>query len=120
MNEAISRDQALTRFPELAALTTVQQAGWVFRIAQDADDEPECVMASRSVERYTDALFIYDRYNIVGARVLAEEGGGCVWVKQSSSLYEVVFELLGLPEPGERGAPNLVKSTSLLWKPDVA
>jgi hypothetical protein len=119
MNEAISREDALQRFPELASLATIEQAGWPFRIARDAAGEPECVTASRSIQRYTDALFIYDRNNIVAARVLAEEfdGGGCVWMKQSSSLEEVIYELLGLPEPGEPGAPSLVKQSSLLWTP---
>lgn len=116
-NEPISQEHALTRYPELDALLLIQQAGWVFRIAQDENDEPDCLMGSRTVERYTDALFIYDRYNITGARVLAEEGGGVVWMKYSSSLQEVVHELLGLPEPGEPGAPTLVKRTSRLWTP---
>jgi hypothetical protein len=117
MNETITAEDAFRRYPELEALTIMQQAGWNFRIAQDVDDEPECIMASRSVHDYTDALFIYDRYNITGARVLAEEGGGVVWVKNSSSLQEVVYELLGLPEPGEYGAPTLVKPRSSLWTP---
>lgn len=117
MNEQISREQALARYPELDALFLIQQAGWLFRIAQDEHDEPECFMASRSVERYTDALFIYDQHDITGARVLAEDGGGVVWMKHSSSLEEVVQELLGLPEPNEPGAPTLVKRQSLLWTP---
>jgi hypothetical protein len=117
MNQAISREQALARYPELGALLLIQQAGWIFRIAQDESNEPACFMASRSVQRYTDALFIYDRYNITGARVLAEDDGGVVWMKNSSSLEEVVHELLGLPEPGESGAPTLVKPRSSLWVP---
>lgn len=116
-NEPISPSEALARYPELATLLLMQQAGWTFRVAQDADDEPECVMASRSVEAYTDALFIYDRTTITGARVLAGEGGGCVWMKHSRSLEEVVYELLGLPEPGEPGAPSLVKRSPELWTP---
>ena len=117
MNAPLSREEALSRYPELAALIVMEQAGgWAFRVAQDSNGEPESVMASRSVQRYTDALFIYDRSNITGARVLAEEDG-VVWMKNSCSLQEVVQELLGLPEPGEPRAPNLVKSSGLLWPP---
>ena len=32
-------------------------------------------------------------------------------------LQEVVTGLLGLPEPGQSGAPSLVKRSSLLWTP---
>lgn len=118
MNDAISREDALRRFPELEAIVTMEMAGWVFRVAQDAEGEPECVMASRSIRRYTDALFIYDQHNVTAARVLADEfGGGCVWVRQGADLQEVVYELLGLPEPDEPGAPTLVKPRSMLWTP---
>jgi len=40
-----------------------------------------------------------------------------VWSKEGSDLQEVVYELLGLPEPGEPGAPSLVKRSRLLWTP---
>jgi hypothetical protein len=118
VNAPLSREDALNRYPELAALVTIEDAGgWVFRVASDSNGEPECVMASRTVQLYTDALFIYDRNTITGARVLTDEGGGCVWMKHGGSLEEIVFELLGLPEPGEPGAPSLVKRSSLLWIP---
>jgi hypothetical protein len=55
---------------------------------------------------------------VSAARVLDEEyGGGCVWKKKGGDLQEVVHDLLGLPEPGEPGAPSLVKWSSLLWTP---
>ncbi|MGB3438375.1 MAG: hypothetical protein WBA97_06435 [Actinophytocola sp.] len=75
-------------------------------------------VASNSEQQYTDAIFIFDRSNTTAARVLAEEyGGGCVWSKEGVDLQEVVYDILGLPEPGTPGAPNLVKRSSLLWTP---
>jgi hypothetical protein len=115
MNEAITREDALKLFPELEALTTMEQAGWVFRMSFDAEGEPECLMASRTVQRYTDALFILDQHNVTGSRLLDDAfGGGCVWIKHGADLQEVVHELLGLPEPGDPGAPRLVLRSSVL------
>lgn len=82
-NQPVSPADALARYPELGSLLLMQQAGWVFRVAHDAEDELECVMASRSVQHYTDALFIHDRHTVTGARVIAGEGGGCVWMKMT-------------------------------------
>jgi hypothetical protein len=117
MNESITEADAVRRYPELHDLVTARQAGWVFRPIED-DGELVGIAGSRSLQQYTDALFIFDRTNVSAARVLDDAyGGGCVWSKKSSDLQEVVQELLALPEPGERGAPHLVKRSSLLWTP---
>lgn len=118
MNPAITQEEALLRFPELRDLVTMTQTGWVFRVSLDGNGELECVMASRSVRQYTDALFIYDRHNITGTRLLDDAfGGGCVWLEHGTDLQEIVRDLVGLPEPGEPGAPTLVKRSSVLWTP---
>lgn len=96
----------------------MRQAGWIFRPVGSRDSELIGIVGSFSRERYTDALWIYSRHDVVGVRVLDDEfGGGTVWLKDSGDLQEVVQELLALPEPGERLAPSLVKASSLLWTP---
>ena len=115
--ESITDDDAVRRYPELQALVTARRAGWIFRALHE-DDEPVGIAGSYSRQQYTDALFIFDRANVGAARVLDEAyGGGCVWAKEGCDLQEVVHELLSLLEPGQRGAPALVKRSSLLWTP---
>lgn len=114
---SITEADALRLYPELRELVTVREAGWVFRPIQDGD-ELGGIAGSFSRQQYTDALFILDRTSVSAARVLDDAyGGGCVWSKEGSDLQEVVYELLGLPEPGAVGAPFLVKRSSLLWTP---
>jgi hypothetical protein len=118
MTAPSNNQDTLRRYPELQALVTVREAGWVFRPIQGTGGELEGIAGSYSREQYTDAIFIFDRTNISAARVLdAAYGGGCVWSKGGSDLQEVVQELLALPEPGESGAPSLVKRSGLLWTP---
>lgn len=117
MNESITDMEAVRRYPELQALVTARQAGWIFRALHE-DDEPVGIAGSYSRQQYTDALFIFDRTNVSAARVLDDAcGGGCVWTKEGSDLQEVVHELLGLPEPGQPRAPALIRRSSLLWIP---
>jgi hypothetical protein len=114
----ITEGEALRRFPELHALVTLRRAQWIFRLVGHPDTGLEGVVASYSRQRYTDALWIYDASTVVGVRVLDEDyGGGTVWKKDTGTLPEVVYELLGLPEPDDRLAPKLVKGSSLLWTP---
>ena len=115
--DSVTDEEAVRRYPELQALVTARQAGWIFRTLHE-DDEPVAIAGSYSRQQYTDAVFIFDRTNVSAARVLDEAyGGGCVWTKEGSDLQEVVHELLGLPEPGQSGAPALVKRSGLLWTP---
>ena len=118
MEAPISTDQAIRRYPELQDLVTARDAGWNFRPIQGENGELEGIAGSYSRQQYTDAIFIYDRTTVSAARVLDDSyGGGCVWSTDGSDLQEVVHELLGLPEPGQRLAPTLVKRSSLLWTP---
>lgn len=118
MSLSISEAEAVQRFPELQSLVDVRQAGWNFRPILDDNSSLVGISGSHSVQRYTDAIYIFDRTNVTAARVVADEyGGGCVWSKEGADLQEVVYDILGLPEPGAPGAPNLVKRSSLLWTP---
>lgn len=116
----ITHDQAVARYPELKHLATIRDAGWVFRVIEH-DGERSGLAASRTVRRYTDALFIYDRHLIQAARVLDQAyGGGCVWVKDGTDLEEIVFALLALPEPDTRLAPYLVRQAPQLITPPAS
>jgi hypothetical protein len=117
MTEVIAEEEALRRYPELELLVSIRQAGWRFRRLHQ-EDQLIGIAGSLSRERYTDAVFVFDRGDISAARVLDDdEGGGCVWSMTGSDLREVLGELLGLPEPGERGAPTIVRRHSGLWSP---
>lgn len=115
----ITEREALRLFPELRELVTIRRIGWVFRpVGNREAQDLQGIVGSYTRQRYTDALWIYDRSNVVGVRVLQPEyGGGTVWQKDSGDLEEVVQELLELPEPDDRLAPKLVKPQ--LWTPDV-
>jgi hypothetical protein len=118
VTEPITETDAIRRFPELRELIAARDAGWAFRPFLDEVGTLEGIAGSFSRDQYTDAIFIWDRTNVSAARVLDDAyGGGCVWAKEGSDLQEVVHELLGLPEPGEPGAPSLVKRSRLLWTP---
>lgn len=117
MTEVITDEEAVRRYPELEVLVAIRQAGWRFRPLHE-DGQLVGIVGSRSRERYTDAIFVFDRGDISAARVLDDaEGGGCVWTKAGADLREVADELLGLPEPGERAAPSLVKRPGGLRMP---
>jgi hypothetical protein len=118
MSELITEEDALRQYPELQQLMTIRCAGWNFRIIEDDRYRLTGLAASMSRKQYTDALFIFDSTNVSAVRLLAEEyGGGCVWKKSGADLQEVVTDLLGLPEPGESGAPSLVTKSRLPWTP---
>lgn len=118
MDELITEDDAVRRYPQLQALVSVKRAGWTFRVIEDEAHRLSGIAGSFSRRQYTDALFIFDDTDVSGVRLLADDyGGGCVWKKSGVDLQEVVDDLLGLPEPGEHGAPTLVTKSRLLWTP---
>lgn len=117
-HESITEADALREFPELSALLAIREAGWNFYHLRNPDGSLLAVAASRSQQRYTDALLIYDRTHVVANRLLDPEfGGGVVWFKDGGGLREVVTDLVALPAPGEPGAPSLVIRSSQFWTP---
>lgn len=118
MSLSLSHADAVRHYPELQALIDARQAGWNFRPITNESCALTGISGSYSVQQYTDALYIYDRTHVTAARVLDDAyGGGCVWCKEGSDIREIVYDILGLPEPGTSGAPHLVKRSSLLWTP---
>ncbi|WNV85038.1 hypothetical protein [Umezawaea sp. Da 62-37] len=117
MNLPIVEQEAVRQYPELHTLVVARRSGWIFRTLVESG-QTVGIAGSLSRQQYTDAIFVFDRSNVSAARVLDDTyGGGCVWCRERADLEEVVTDLLGLPEPGESGAPNLVKRSSLLWTP---
>ncbi|MDQ3576641.1 MAG: hypothetical protein M3443_03365 [Actinomycetota bacterium] len=102
---AITEAAALHRYPELK---TMREAGWNFS-ALGGKDELVNIAATRSHDRYTDTLFIFEGTQVLANRMLSyEHGGGFVWTREGNDLQQIVRELCGLPAPGEPGAPSLV------------
>ncbi|MGO1051271.1 hypothetical protein [Crossiella sp. CA198] len=95
--------------PELIVLAALRDAGWVFRPWVEAGHT--LGLAGSFTDRdYTDAVFIADRDDARAVRLLADQPGatgGVVW-DFSGSLREVVAELIALPAPHSRLAPQLV------------
>jgi hypothetical protein len=115
MTEPITERQALHLYPELRTLLAVRRAGWIFREIREGG-ETVGIAGSLSRRQYTDAIFIFDRRDVAAARVLDDSyGGGCVWSRERADLAEIVTELLALPEPGQRGAPELVRRSNPRW-----
>ncbi|UVS78987.1 hypothetical protein [Actinokineospora sp. UTMC 2448] len=108
-------NDSVRRYPELAELVRLKDAGWVFRPLRDGRGELAGLVGTRCRQDFTDALFVFDRGHFVGARVL--DGDGCVWLKDGGDLAEIARDLSALPEPDAPGAPRLVRRPSLLWTP---
>lgn len=119
VTQMITRDDALRTYPQLRALLEFSPSSqWIFRYIENGAGEVVALAGSRSLQRYTDAIFILGPGEVGAARVLDEAyGGGCIWQRDGGDLQEVIYDLLGLPEPGEVGAPTLVKASGSLWTP---
>ncbi|MGQ0841017.1 hypothetical protein [Actinokineospora sp.] len=118
LHEPITEAAALRRFPELAELVEIRRAGWDFHRLHDENGDLLGIAASHSKQRYTDAVFLFDRAHFVGCRTVTDEDdGGVVWLKEGKDLQEIVRELVDLPAPGEPGAPALIIRASALWTP---
>jgi hypothetical protein len=115
----ITLDSALAQYPELQAVLGMKAAGWTFREVAAEDDPTVCIgiVGTCSRQRFTDAIWIFGRTDVVGVRVLDEAyGGGTVW-RRDGELEAVIAELNALPGPEDRLAPKLVRHSSLLWTP---
>ncbi|GGS40382.1 MULTISPECIES: hypothetical protein [Actinokineospora] len=113
----ITEASAVARFPELAQLAALRTAGWRFRPLADDRGGLLCIAGCRCHRLHTDALYVFDRFHVVGVRLLEGDGGGVVWLRDGSDLTEIVRDLIALPAPGEPGAPNLVMRPNALWLP---
>ncbi|MBM7776586.1 hypothetical protein JOD54_006790 [Actinokineospora baliensis] len=111
--DPITEAEALRRFPELGALVALRERQWRFHLLGE-NDELVAVAATHTEERFTDAVFVFDRHHVLANRLVAD---GVVWMKDGTDLVEVVTDLLALPLPGEPGAPSLVIRSTSLWIP---
>jgi hypothetical protein len=105
---------AIRRYPELADLAALRDAGWLFRPIADNDGRPIGLVGYHNRPMYTDALYIFDRCDTKAVRLLADQpgaAGGIVW-HYEGLLAAAIHELLALPEPGHRLAPRLIIARS--------
>jgi hypothetical protein len=110
---------AVARYPELQRLIDLRQCGgWSFQPVQ-VDGHLELLTGARVwPDGWSDAIAIRDRGDAKAFR--CDPAGGEVWGREGS-LAEVIDGLLELPEPGQPGAPTLVKARAQLWTPnDIA
>ncbi|MBP2472595.1 hypothetical protein JOF53_001467 [Crossiella equi] len=101
--------EAAGQDPELVVLAALRDAGWNFRPWVEGQ-QTLGIVGSFSDKDFTDAVFIADRHDVRAVRLLADtpgSKGGVVW-DYTGTLTDAVSELLALPAPRTRLAPQLV------------
>ncbi len=105
MSEALDRVRDLKR------------AGFGFLAHRDADGEILTLQATRIRAGHIETVLIHDEHDALAARCRDDERAAVVW-HQAGSTADVIAELLDLPAPGNRGAPDLGRRPpSELWLP---
>ncbi|SDC87779.1 hypothetical protein [Actinokineospora iranica] len=110
-NSVITEADAVTRVPQLRALSAARDHGWRFHLLAD-DGGAFAVAASRERARHTDLVFVFGPA-VVGLRV-APEVDGVVWIAHRAAVADLARELAEIPAPGEPGAPRVVIPVSAL------
>lgn len=109
---APTEQEALRRYPELAELVTLRQAGWQFVHRLDGSGRVAQVDGYRRWPGgWTDAIGIKAGTDALGIRMTGAEEPDILW-QFSGTLPEVVGKLLRLPAPEIRTAPRLVLATA--------
>lgn len=108
-------------FPELRPLIDIRNAGWKFLPVGNGPDIPELDAARVWHGGWRDALRIRTATDAMGLRIRLPADNHTrpeiVW-EFSGTLADVVGELLVLPMPEARAAPNLIiGSAPGLWTP---
>jgi hypothetical protein len=109
---------AVRLYPELKRLIALKQSGgWVFQ-PTIVDGELELLTGYRVwlVGGWSDAIAISERTSAKSYRCNAD--GGVVW-KREDTLACVLDELIKLPRPDARSAPQLVIGARHLWVPGM-
>jgi len=98
--------EAVSRFPELAQVVLIRDAGWKFLPVEVDDNGPIQLDASRVwPDGWRDAIRVRSATDALGIRMRVEHHV-IVW-ECTGTLAEVVGALLALPTPGTRLAPHL-------------
>lgn len=104
--------EALRLYPELAELITMRQAGWRFVHRLDGSGQVAQVDAYYCWPGgWTDAIAIQAGTDALGIRMNGAEPPDILW-QFSGTLAEVVGQLLCLPAPQSRIAPQLIIVTA--------
>lgn len=109
--------RAVVRYPELTRLIALRQSRrWTFRIERVDGGEVELVAGGRLWSSgWSEAIAVRDVGDVRAFRL--DPSWGEVWSREGG-LVEVVDALLELPEPGQAGAPVLVRGPApRLWLP---
>lgn len=105
MSEALDRVRDLVR------------AGFTGVLHRDEHGEVIAVQATRLRAGHIETVLIHDENDALAARCRDEAHPAVVW-HRAGSTADVIAELLDLPTPGARGAPNLAgRRPSELWLP---
>lgn len=116
---ALTAEAAVELFPTLGALLLLKDAGWKFF----PNDGTDALLDGAKVWRHgwRDAVRVNDLNDALGMRLHLpgdrHSRDEITW-EETGGLEEVVYKLLGLPEPGTRLAPNrAIGSAPQLWTP---
>ncbi len=105
MSDALDRVRDLVR------------VGFTGVLHRDEHGEIIAVQATRVRAGHIDTVLISGEHDALAARCRDENHPTVIW-HQSGSTADLITELLDLPAPGTRGAPNAARATpSELWIP---
>jgi hypothetical protein len=108
----VQDEEAVERYPELAGLVLIRDAGWQFMHHHGASGEVTCIDGYYQWPGgQTDAIAIKNRTDVLAVRMTDDEPPGIVW-QCADTLAAVVGELLSLPAPDDRLAPRLRLGTA--------
>jgi hypothetical protein len=112
--DLVEDEEAVNRYPELAGLVLIRDAGWRFLHHHDASGEVTCVDGYYQWPGgQTDAIAIKNSTDVLAVRMTNDEPPGIVW-QCADTLAVVVGELLCLPAPDDCLAPRLRLGTAPL------
>lgn len=103
----------------MRALQRLRAAGFGGLPIMDSLGQLDALFLSRTHRGVIDCLFVYGETETIASRVRDEPDlrNAVLWT-YAGDLVAAVSELLELPAPGERGAPNLAhREPSELWIP---
>lgn len=119
MNDAMRHNAlvALTAHPELRGLVELMRRGWQIVPLLDELGQVVEIQGTKGWpgSLHVDVIRIRDRDDVQGLRSDGEQPPRLLWVRHGA-LDEVVDDLLALPAPGTRAAPQLAAGpVAPLW-----
>lgn len=120
--KSLTAEEAVQLFPALRHLLLLREAGWKFLPIENPDADSSVLDGARVwPQGWRDCIRVKDETNTLGLRIHVpadnHTGSEIVW-ERTGTLEEIVFELMAMPAPGDRHAPNLaIGSAPQLWTP---